>query len=184
MTVKALASSTARVRASFRSIVRSKGVSASRPTVRGHGRRWIAACLCLLSLGALAESRIEVKETFYRLTRADGETAFIRSEITDARPGDLLELQVEAVNAGNGTLTDLLLVNTVPTGGAQLIDGSFSLDGREGEFRLSRNGETFFPADVAMPAAEIGYVQWLIYSLPADERAVLSYRLRVPRAGE
>ncbi|WP_127555504.1 DUF11 domain-containing protein [Saccharospirillum alexandrii] len=149
-----------------------------------HPRLWLVTLLCLISVGALAESQIEVKETFYRLTKAEGDTNFNRAEITEARPGDLLELEVEAVNTGNQTLTDLLLVNTVPTGGAQLIEGSFKLDGRDGEFRLSRNGNTFFPAGVEMPANEIGYIQWLIYSLPAGERAVLSYRLRVPRAGE
>jgi uncharacterized repeat protein (TIGR01451 family) len=145
---------------------------------------WFVLGLCLLSLGAVAESQIEVKETFYRLTRADGDTGFNRTEITDARAGDLLELEVEAINTGNQELTNLLLVNTVPTGGARLIEDSFRLDGRDGEFRLSRNGNTFFPSGVDMPADEIGYVQWLIYSLPAGERAVLSYRLRVPRAGE
>ncbi|MEP4546784.1 MAG: hypothetical protein ABJ000_11440 [Saccharospirillum sp.] len=149
-----------------------------------HPRLWLVTLLCLISVGALAESQIEVKETFYRLTKADGDTNFNRAEITEARPGDLLELEVEAANIGNQTLTDLLLVNTVPTGGAQLIEGSLKLDGRDGEFRLSRNGNTFFPAGVEMPANEIGYIQWLIYSLPAGERAVLSYRLRVPRAGE
>lgn len=149
-----------------------------------HARLWLVTLLCLFSVGALAESQIEVKETFYRLTKSEGDTNFNRAEITEARPGDLLELEVEAVNIGNQTLTDLLLVNTVPTGGAQLIEGSFKLDGRDGEFRLSRNGNTFFPAGVEMPANEIGYIQWLIYSLPAGERAVLSYRLRVPRAGE
>lgn len=149
-----------------------------------HTRLWLVTLLCLISTGAFAESQIEVKETFYRLTKAEGDTNFNRAEITEARPGDLLELEVEAVNIGNQTLTDLLLVNTVPTGGAQLIEGSFKLDGRDGEFRLSRNGNTFFPAGVEMPANEIGYIQWLIYSLPAGERAVLSYRLRVPRAGE
>ncbi|WP_394169231.1 hypothetical protein [Saccharospirillum alexandrii] len=149
-----------------------------------HARLWLVSLLCLISVGALAESQIEVKETFYRLTKAEGDTNFNRAEITEARPGDLLELEVEAVNIGNQTLTDLLLVNTVPTGGAQLIEGSLKLDGRDGEFRLSRNGNTFFPAGVEMPANEIGYIQWLIYSLPAGERAVLSYRLRVPRAGE
>lgn len=149
-----------------------------------HLRIWLAAFLCLLSIGAVAESQIEVKETFYRLTKADDDTNFSRTETTEARPGDLLELEVEAVNIGTQTLTDLLLVNTVPTGGAQLIEGSFKLDGRDGEFRLSRNGNTFFPAGVDMPADEIGYIQWLIYSLPAGEKAVLSYRLRVPKAGE
>lgn len=147
-------------------------------------RLWLATLLCLISVSALAESQIEVKETFYRLTKGEGETNFNRAEIIEARPGDLLELEVEAVNTGTQTLTDLLLVNTVPTGGAQLIEGSFKLDGRDGEFRLSRNGNTFFPAGVEMPANEIGYIQWLIYSLPAGERATLSYRLRVPRAGE
>jgi hypothetical protein len=145
---------------------------------------WFVIGLCLLSLNAVAESQIEVKETFYRLTRADGDAGFNRTVIKDARPGDLLELEVEAINIGSQELTDLLLVNTVPAGGARLIEDSFNLDGREGEFRLSRNGNTFFPAGVDMPADEIGYVQWLIYSLPAGERAVLSYRLRVPRAGE
>lgn len=149
-----------------------------------HLRIGLAAFLCLLSIGAAAESQIEVKETFYRLTKAEGDTNFTRTEIIEARPGDLLELEVEAVNIGTQTLTDLLLVNTVPSGGAQLIEGSFKLDGHVGEFRLSRNGNTFFPAGVDMPADEIGYIQWLIYSLPAGERAVLSYRLRVPKAGE
>ncbi|WP_169579612.1 DUF11 domain-containing protein [Saccharospirillum impatiens] len=147
-------------------------------------RLWLVSLLCLISFGTIAESQIEVKETFYRLTKAEGDANFNRAEIIEARPGDLLELEVEAVNTGTQTLTDLLLVNTVPTGGAQLIEGSFKLDGRDGEFRLSRNGNTFFPAGVDMPANEIGYIQWLIYSLPAGERAVLSYRLRVPRAGE
>lgn len=149
-----------------------------------HTRLWLITVLCLISFGALAESQIEVKETFYRLTKAEGDTNFNRTEIAEARPGDLLELEVVAVNIGTQTLTDLLLVNTVPTGGAQLIEGSFKLDGRDGEFRLSRNGNTFFPAGVDMPANEIGYIQWLIYSLPVGERAILSYRLRVPRAGE
>lgn len=149
-----------------------------------HLRIWLAAFLCLFSIGADAESQIEVKETFYRLTKAEGDTNFNRTETAEARPGDLLELEVEAINIGTQTLTDLLLVNTVPSGGAQLIEGSFKLDGRDGEFRLSRNGNTFFPAGVEMPAEEIGYIQWLIYSLPAGEKAVLSYRLRVPRAGE
>lgn len=109
-----------------------------------HLRICLAAFLCLFSIGAVAESQIEVKETFYRLTKAEGDTNFNRTETTEARPGDLLELEVEAVNIGTQTLTDLLLVNTVLSGGAQLIEGSFKLDGRDGEFRLSRNGNTFF----------------------------------------
>lgn len=143
-------------------------------------RAWLWLLLCWPLLG-LAENRIEVTETFYSLTFDEDSRTYQRIAIDTARPGDLVELRISATNIGDSVAHDVELINTVPTGRSELVPGSFEVEDGSGEFRLSRNGDTFFPPSVEMPPEQVRYVQWLIYELEAGTSAELSYRLRIPR---
>ncbi|MHA7878492.1 MAG: hypothetical protein ACX931_01780 [Saccharospirillum sp.] len=131
-----------------------------------------------------SDNLIEIDEQFYRLSYDIDSGEYRRTPVEEARPGELLELRISAVNRGTGTARNLDLVNSVPTdssGRSLLVAQSFRIDESLGEFRLSSNGETFFPAGVEMPAEEVRFVQWLIYALPAGEQVEFSYRLSIPR---
>lgn len=140
--------------------------------------------LALASTVSAEENLIEVDEQFYRLSYHIDSGEYRRVPVDEARPGELLELLITATNRGNQTARNLDLVNSVPTddaGRSLLVAGSFRVDESLGEFRLSRNGETFFPAGVDMAAEDVRFVQWLIFSLPPGEQVEFSYRLSIPR---
>lgn len=142
----------------------------------------ILAWLCLLSFStqSWAENRIEVVETFYRLTFDEELNAYRKTAIDTARPGDLIELRITATNIGQTTARDIELINSVPKGNAELIPDSFSLDEANSEYRLSPNDERFFPPNADIPPESIRYVQWLIFELKPGQSSELSYRLRLP----
>lgn len=151
-----------------------------------HRHRYTAAilalaCVCLLGYtGTLrADNLIEVEETFFRLTFDETTHSYRKTPVDTARPGDLIELQITATNTGETTVRNLELINTVPGGRSELVEGSFQLDESIGEYRLSPNDERFFPPSADIPPEQINYVQWLIYELPPGESATLSYRLRL-----
>lgn len=147
----------------------------------------LLAALILFALATAAaaeENLIEVDEQFYRLSYHIDSGEYRRTAVDEARPGELLELKITATNRGNQTARNLDLINSVPTddaGRSLLVAGSFRVDESLGEFRLSRNGETFFPAGVDMAAEDVRFVQWLIFSLPPGEQVEFSYRLSIPR---
>lgn len=138
--------------------------------------------LCLLSapLAALAENKIEVEETFFRLTFDEETKSYQKIAIETARPGDLIELRIQATNIGESSAKNVELVNTLPGGISKLVEDSFDLDDAVGEYRLSRTGKTFFPPTAEIPPQEIRYVQWLIYQIDPGESTHLSYRIRIP----
>lgn len=135
----------------------------------------------LWSMGVSAENNIEVTERFFKLTFDEDSGSYQRTEIDTAKPGDLIELEIQAKNIGSGTAIDVELVNQVPTGAARMVDGSIELDEDRSEVQLSPNGDTFFPSSVEIPADSIRFVKWLIYELAADNTLNLSYRLRIAR---
>lgn len=147
----------------------------------------VITALTLIALASSASAQdnlIEVDEQFYRLSYDIESGEYRRTPVDEARPGELLELLITATNTGSRTARNLDLINSVPTddaGRSLLVAGSFRVDESIGEFRLSRNGQTFFPASVDMAAEEVRFVQWLIFSLPPGEQVEFSYRLSIPR---
>ena len=122
---------------------------------------------------------VEVSESFYRLVLDDTGQGFNRVATAEARPGDLIELVIRAVNQSDQTLEDIELINSVPSGAIQLLADSFQWDPSKGLYRISRDGETFFQADADLDPADIHFIQWLIFSLRPAESLQLAYRIQI-----
>ncbi|WP_287438718.1 hypothetical protein, partial [Reinekea sp.] len=122
---------------------------------------------------------VEVSESFYRLVLDDTGQGFNRVATAEARPGDLIELVISAVNQSDQTLEDIELINSVPSGAIQLLADSFQWDPSKGLYRISRDGETFFQADADLDPADIHFIQWLIFSLRPAESLQLAYRIQI-----
>ena len=122
---------------------------------------------------------VEVSESFYRLVLDDTGQGFKRVATAEARPGDLIELVISAVNQSDQTLEDIELINSVPSGAIQLLADSFQWDPSKGLYRISRDGETFFQADADLDPADIHFIQWLIFSLRPAESLQLAYRIQI-----
>ncbi|ATX77133.1 hypothetical protein REIFOR_01998 [Reinekea forsetii] len=122
---------------------------------------------------------VEVSESFYRLVLDDTGQGFNRVATAEARPGDLIELVIRAVNQSDRTLEDIELINSVPSGAIQLLADSFQWDPSKGLYRISRDGETFFQADADLDPADIHFIQWLIFSLRPAESLQLAYRIQI-----
>lgn len=124
---------------------------------------------------------VEVNETFFRL-KLDPETNLYQElAVTEAKPGDLIKLVISAENKSDQTLTDVEMVNTIPEGPVTLLKDSFRVDDTAGLFRISRNGETFFPSDAELEPKDIRYVQWVIFSMEPGDVFELSYRIKIDR---
>lgn len=122
---------------------------------------------------------VEVSESFYRLVWDDADQGFRREATSEARPGELIELVISAVNLSDQALADIELINSVPSGPLRLLTDSFQWDASKGLYRISRDGETFFPADAELDPADIHFIQWLIFSLRPAESLHLAYRLQL-----
>ncbi|WP_287420073.1 hypothetical protein [Reinekea sp.] len=122
---------------------------------------------------------VEVSESFYRLVLDDTGQGFNRVATAEARPGDLIELVIRAVNQSDQTLEDIELINSVPSGAIQLLADSFQWDPSKGLYRISRDGETFFQADADLDPADIHFIQWLIFSLRPAESLQMAYRIQI-----
>ncbi len=146
--------------------------------VFGSRLRGLFLLLCLPFV-ATAENKIELTENFYKLTFNEESGVYTKEEVEAVKPGDLVELDIKATNIGGNVARNVELVNTVPTGSARMVEGSLTVDEQLAEVRLSRNGDTYFPAAVEIPAEDIRYVKWVIYELEPAASLSLSYRLRV-----
>ncbi len=122
---------------------------------------------------------IEVRETFYKLTLNPETNAYTRAETTEAKPGDLIELVIRATNEADETVENIEMVNNVPSGPVQLIEGSFATDLNNSLYRLSRNGKDFFPSDAEIEPQAIRHIQWLIFSLAPQQSMEFKYRIRI-----
>jgi uncharacterized repeat protein (TIGR01451 family) len=132
-----------------------------------------------LKVNGLEVNVVEVSESFYRLVLDDTGQGFKRVATAEARPGDLIELVISAVNQSDQTLEDIELINSVPSGAIQLLADSFQWDPSKGLYRISRDGETFFQADAELDPADIHFIQWLIFSLRPAESLQLAYRIQL-----
>jgi uncharacterized repeat protein (TIGR01451 family) len=132
-----------------------------------------------LKVNGLEVNVVEVSESFYRLVLDDTGQGFKRVATAEARPGDLIELVISAVNQSDQTLEDIELINSVPSGAIQLLADSFQWDPSKGLYRISRDGETFFQADAELDPADIRFIQWLIFSLRPAESLQLAYRIQL-----
>ena len=133
----------------------------------------------VLEIDGLVANVVEVSESFYRLVLDDTGQGFNRVATAEARPGDLIELVIRAVNQSDQTLEDIELINSVPSGAIQLLADSFQWDPSKGLYRISRDGETFFQADADLDPADIHFIQWLIFSLRPAESLQLAYRIQI-----
>lgn len=120
---------------------------------------------------------VNVSEAFYLLTYNEATASYSREPTGKAKPGDLVEIVVTAVNASTQRVSDIELVNSVPQAPAQLVADSLSTNLQRSLYRVSRNGQSFFPADAEIDPASIGFIQWLIFSLAPGEQLQLSYRM-------
>lgn len=122
---------------------------------------------------------VNVSETFFQLVR-DAETdTLVRQPTNEASPGDLIEIVIQATNASDEPVTDVELTNSVPKGPVTLLRDSFQTDLNNGLYRLSRNGSDFFPAEADLEAADINFLQWLIFKLEPGESEQFSYRIQI-----
>ena len=133
----------------------------------------------VLEIDGLVANVVEVSESFYRLVLDDTGQGFNRVATAEARPGDLIELVIRAVNQSDRALEDIELINSVPSGAIQLLADSFQWDPSKGLYRISRDGETFFQADADLDPADIHFIQWLIFSLRPAESLQLAYRIQI-----
>jgi uncharacterized repeat protein (TIGR01451 family) len=122
---------------------------------------------------------VNVAEVFYKLDFNAETNIYTRSRTQEAGPGDLIELVITATNSSDEAVTDVEMVNTVPTGPIDLLTDSFETNLTQSLYRFSRNGKDFFPADADIDPALIGYVQWLIFNLEPNESIDLKYRIRI-----
>jgi len=122
---------------------------------------------------------IEVNESFFRLKLNEENGSYARFSTNEARPGDLIELVVNAQNKSDEVVKDVEMVNSIPEGPIQLLANSFKIDTERSLYRISRDGETFFPAEAELDPSEIRFVQWVIYSLQPGEEIQLSYRIKI-----
>jgi len=122
---------------------------------------------------------VEVSESFYKLVFDETTSLYRRTAAADARPGDLIELVITAVNLSDQTVGEFELVNSVPPGAIQLIGDSFQWNPSKGLYRISRNGQTFFQADAELDPADIHFIQWIIFSLQPAESLQLAYRIQI-----
>lgn len=122
---------------------------------------------------------VNVGETFYRLVLNNETNVYTRTETNEARPGDLIEIVISAVNASDERVADVELINTVPQGPLRLVENSFQTDLTNSLYRISRNGETFFPADAGLDANSIQFIQWVIFSLEPNQQIDFKYRIRI-----
>lgn len=127
------------------------------------------------------ENIVEVTETFYVLTLKKSDNTYHKTQTNEANPGDLIELNVNAKNLSDKVLRNIELTNSVPTESVDLVAGSIVLDKTKGLYRISRNGEAFFPSDAEINASDIQFIQWEIFSLAPNESLDLTYQLRVDR---
>ena len=127
----------------------------------------------------VAVNLIDVSETFFRLTFNEDTNTYQRTLTTEAKTGDLIEIVVTAVNAGDNRAIDIELVNSIPYGPVRLVDGSFKTNALNGLYRISRNGKDFFPSDAGIDSSEIRFIQWVIFELDPDEAAEFKYRIRI-----
>lgn len=124
---------------------------------------------------------VEVTETFYRLRFNADTNVYDRIQTNEARPGNLIELVVLAQNKSDITVREVELNNTVPAGPITLIPESIKTDVNNSIYRISRNGQTFFPADAELEPTDIRFIQWVILELEPEETIELSYRFTVNR---
>jgi len=122
---------------------------------------------------------VEVTERFFNLVFDETTNLYRRTATSDARPGDLIELVITAVNQSDQTVEEVELINSVPAGPIQLIGDSFRWDPSKGLYRISRNGQTFFQADAELDPADIHFIQWVIFSLQPAESQQLTYRIQI-----
>jgi uncharacterized repeat protein (TIGR01451 family) len=122
---------------------------------------------------------VNVTEVFYKLDFNPETNIYTRSQTQEAGPGDLIELVITATNSSDESVSDVEMVNTVPTGPIDILTESFETNLSQSLFRFSRNGEDFFPADAAIESNLIRYVQWLIFDLAPNESLELKYRIRI-----
>ncbi|WP_320824668.1 hypothetical protein [Reinekea sp.] len=124
---------------------------------------------------------VEVTESFYKLVFDETTNLYRRTATSDARPGDLIELVITAVNQSDQTVEEVELINSVPAGPIQLIGDSFQWDPSTSLYRISRNGQTFFQADAELDPSDIHFIQWVIFSLEPTQSLQLAYRIQISR---
>ncbi|EAR08487.1 hypothetical protein [Reinekea blandensis] len=122
---------------------------------------------------------VNVSETFFRVTTDPETGSETRTATQEAKPGDLIEIVIAANNASDETLRDVELTNVVPSGPVQLLLDTIDTNFNNGLYRLSRNGSDFFPAEAELDADTVGFIQWVIFSLPAGETATFRYRIQI-----
>ncbi|TCS41433.1 hypothetical protein [Reinekea marinisedimentorum] len=134
-----------------------------------------------ITQSAVKVNVVEVNETFYKLTFDPESNIYQRKQITEAKPGDLIELVISAENKSDSVLTDIELVNLVPEGPVQLLLDSIRTNEEDGQYRVSRDGKTYFPADADFDPEDINFIQWVIYSMQPGDTHELAYRISINR---
>jgi uncharacterized repeat protein (TIGR01451 family) len=124
---------------------------------------------------------VDVTESFYKLVFNDETNIYTRSETSEAKPGDLIELVITATNQSDETVSDVEMTNTVPTGPILLLTESFETNLTQSLFRVSRNGKDFFPSDAQLEAGSIRYIQWVILTLAPGESLDFKYRIQIDK---
>jgi hypothetical protein len=124
---------------------------------------------------------VELTETFYKL-KFDPETnSYQRQAITEAKPGDLIELVIRAENQSDVILKNTELINFVPEGPVNVLLDSIVMDNEAGQYRVSRDGKTYFPTDAQINSDDINFIQWVIYSMQPGDIQELTYRIAIDR---
>ncbi len=124
---------------------------------------------------------VDVSEKFFKLTIDESNNLYSRAETTEAKPGDLIELEITAVNSSDVSLNNIDITNSIVSGPVDFVSGSIRTDEASSLFRVSRNGTDYFPADAQKSLPTVSHIQWVIFSLEPNEQIKLYYRVKIRR---
>ena len=124
---------------------------------------------------------IDVRETFYKLVFNPETNIYTRTQTNEDGPGVLIELVISATNNGDEVVNDVEMVNNVPAGPVTLIGDSLTTDLTTSLFRLSRNGNDFFPVEAGIDPTTVKYIQWLIFAMNPGQTFEFKYRIQIDK---
>ncbi|MFQ3231106.1 hypothetical protein [Reinekea sp.] len=122
---------------------------------------------------------VEINEFYYLLEYDEGSGTYLRSLTQEAKPGDLIEIEIIATNLSDEIVEEVEMVNTIPTGPVSFIPDSVKLDSKRGFYRISSTGQTFFSPETEIAAADINFIKWQIFALGISDTLTLSYQIKI-----
>lgn len=122
---------------------------------------------------------VEINEFYYLLEYDEDSGTYLRSLTQEAKPGDLIEIEIIAKNLSDEVVEEVEMVNTIPTGPVTFIPESVKLDSARGFYRISATGQTFFSPETEIAPSDIRFIKWQIFALGISDTLTLSYQIKI-----